>query len=58
MKKQWEVIDTTTGEVVSTHDTCRKAFNATNRLEPMPSKADPAKRWGNEWRYLIRRGEG
>jgi hypothetical protein len=44
----YEVVDTHNGnDVVSEHETWRKAFNATRRLEPELK--------GKEWRYLVRK---
>jgi hypothetical protein len=52
----WQVIDTQNDRaIVSTHPTQRKAFNASRKLEPVPSALD---RLGNpDWRYLIRKAD-
>ena len=49
----YQVIDTTTNDIVSEHATWRKTFNETRKLEPEPSLRKPGFR-DPQWRYLIR----
>ena len=50
----YQVIDTTTNDIVSEHATWRKTFNETRKLEPEPSLRKPGFR-DPQWRYLIRK---